>query len=351
MRWTVSTAVGVLLLAASDAHSFEAADDLPYGIFQAERPITRRHRGDWEPPDSVIFTFEQSWSEELAAMVGIASAETHVRLLVDPRMATGDDAHAWMRAHSLPAKDIGIIFAELDTPWVRDYGPLQVFDRKEAVWLDPIYGGQRPLDDVVPLTLSLELDQKLEALPIRFDGGAIMSNGAGLCASTHEFVEMSGASIDEALLEQLGCPVMVLLPALVGERTHHVDMFAQFLALDVVAVAQVDPKQSPLDAARMDAAAAALIDAASRLGFKLDVVRVPLPYLGHGEYRTYLNGLPLQNTYLAPSYSDVDAAIERRAFEALSRAMPRMNVVGVPADPMIRVLGALHCVSLGLSVF
>src|SRR5262245_64107535 len=127
-------------------------------------------------------------------------------------------------------------------------------------------------------------------------------------------------------------------------------MFAQFLALDVVAVAEVDPKQSPLDAKRMDVAASALIEAAMRLGMKLDVVRVPLPYLGDGEYRTYLNGLPLQNTYLAPSYSDVDRPVEERAFEALSRAMPKMNVVAVPADPMIRVLGALHCVSLGLTV-
>jgi agmatine/peptidylarginine deiminase len=137
------------------------------------------------------------------------------------------------------------------------------------------------------------------------------------------------------------------VPALSQDETMHADMFAQFLGPNVVAVGEIDPLASGPDAERLDITARAL----ERVGRgELTVVRVPLPYLGLGEYRTYLNGLHLQRRFLVPSYRDVPAEVEAQAFAALSRAMPNLEIQPVPADDMIRLAGALHCVSLGLTL-
>lgn len=184
--------------------------------------------------------------------------------------------------------------------------------------------------------------------------GALISDGRGLCATTNEYLAENGVEIEREetrreLMAQLGCDRLAVVPALLDEPTRHIDMFAQFLGPERVAVASLLGRNSLENAERMSAVVAALEDAASRAGDPLEIVRVPGLYLGTGQYRTYLNGLKLQSTFLAPSYSDVPAELETRALSIMSAAMPSSIVVPIAADEMIRHLGAVHCASLGVT--
>ena len=191
---------------------------------------------------------------------------------------------------------------------------------------------------------------ELEGLSIGLDGGALISDGHGLCASTQEYFQWEGIDLGDEdlrrqLLAQLGCATLVLVPTLIREPTRHIDMIAQFLAPDRVAVAQID---DPIDGPRLDVATERLVAAARARGVELQVVRVPMVAADDGEYRSYVNSLRLRRTLLVPTYLDVPPATELDAYEALSSALPEVTLVPVAADEMIRLRGALHCVSLGL---
>ena len=79
------------------------------------------------------------------------------------------------------------------------------------------------------------------------------------------------------------------------------------------------------------------------------VTRVPMARLGEHDYRTYLNGVRVGGFFVAPSYEDVPEELERAAYQALAAAMPEVAIEPVQADEMIRLGGALHCTTLGLS--
>jgi agmatine/peptidylarginine deiminase len=151
-------------------------------------------------------------------------------------------------------------------------------------------------------------------------------------------------------LSGLGCSTLVLVPALAHEETHHIDMLAQFLSADMIAIASVDATDSPEDAVRMDVAARGFLEAAEVAGMDLRLVSVPLPYLGAREYRTYLNDVRLDTQLMVPAYSDVPAEVEQDAYAILSRSLPDVGIVPIPADEMIRLAGSLHCMAVGMGL-
>ena len=330
----------------------------PARIFAAPGPDGgRRLRGDFEPPEAFVVAFTEQWSEPLADLIAIASAEAEVYLLADPAQTSSARLDEWIRGAELAPGSVHVEWMPLDSAWVRDYGPVEVRDPDgQAVWLDAHYPRTRPHDDAVPERLGRDLGATVEPVAATIQGGAVISNGQGVCAMTLEYVAEAGIDLAEdagskdAFFGRLGCRVFAVVPGLADDQTHHADMFAQFLAPDVVAIAQVVGVRSLDDEARMDEAARGLVTAAARLGQKLRVVRVPLDYEGDGKYRTYLNGVHLSGQFVVPSYADVPADVESLARARLSAAMPGTQVISVPASEVIDFQGSLHCISLELSL-
>ena len=239
-----------------------AIDALEPIILRPSEAPTRRLRGDFEVPDLLLLTYSQEWESVLDVVAARAPPETGLLLLLEQ----GDDPNEIRDELESKGLDVRVqIFpAELDSPWVRDYGPLQVTDRNGGlIWLDAFYDGGRNGDDALPRQLSQVFDVPLEPVPERLDGGALISNGAGLCAATLEIfdraeIDHSDRTWTDALLKQLGCRALVLVPALLDDATKHIDMYAQFTSPNVVMVASFDPRTSEDDAERMDAAAEGL---------------------------------------------------------------------------------------------
>jgi YjbE family integral membrane protein len=342
---------------AASAGPGSGDSDLPYRIYVTSEPGEgRRQRGDWESPDALLVAYTGHWPDSLADLISTAMTETKIILLADPFGLPGGELAEWSASHGLDLGNIDIVWTELDSPWVRDYGPLQLADAAgDPVWLDADYSVSRPNDDVVSMPLSAVARVPVERFDVGLDGGAIISNGEGLCGSTVEYfdkyrIPMEEDAFREWFLSKIGCRTLVLVPALAHEDTHHIDMFAQFLSPGVVALGDFDADAMPEDARRMAWVAEAFRIAAERVGLQLSIARVVLPYLIDGGYRPYLNGLRLPTQFVVPSYGDVPAVTEEAAYEALSRALPGACIVPVVADEMIRLDGAIHCMSLGLSL-
>lgn len=319
----------------------------------ANLDVARTLVGDWEPPQAVVMVYTDGWHRTLAKMLDAVSARVPVWMLLEHGTSADSADHA-LRGFDLAhpgrvvATDVWV-----DSVWARDYGPLQVREQDAGlIWLDSPYDDERPLDDDVPSHLERWAATEIERIVYSLDGGAIASNGDRLCVSTIEYFldnDIDWRDEDELdpLLSQIGCQTMVLVPALVGEETRHVDVFLQFVEPDVVVVSSYDRERDPDDAARTDAAAMAVQKAAQRLGKELTVVRVPAPSPRGRDYPTYVNFLRLSDVALVPSYAE-GGALETAAFDALQDAMPGVELLAIPADEPVDFGGAVHCLTWGL---
>jgi agmatine/peptidylarginine deiminase len=304
-------------------------------------------RGDYEPPEVLVVVYDTDWVAPLEQIVQVARQEVSVLVmgmeLDDPQLVAD-----WARQVGAP-----LLPFVVDTPWVRDFAP---FQRKlpggDVLWLDFSYSPQRARDDVFPAFLAQTLNVTHAPSVIPLDGGAVVSNGEGVCAITERslretLVDLDAAEARELLLEELGCRDLAVVPALAEEETGHVDMFVQFTRHDRAVVASIDPIAEPQAAAVFEETTARLKRAAEVLGLALEIERVPM-VIREGRFFSYINGTRLPASYLVPSYVSVDPWIELEAHAALARSMPGVKLVPVGADRMIDRAGAIHCLTSGV---
>ena len=325
-------------------------------ILQIEPFDGRTLRGDWESADQVFMVYTEGWRRPLDAIAReVLASGTPLGIVLE----TGNrrkPLERWVaELTELYGDKVDFFDTVVDTPWIRDWGPVQVSVEAGALWLDTSYeDDDRLRDDLAPQLFAHRYGSELAELDWAIDGGAFISNGRGLCVLTREYLDNEMLYYDDAgemdaLLGELGCRVVALVPTLVGEATKHADMIAQFVSPTRVMVAQIDPALDLEDSLRLDAVVLGLHRAAELLEFDLEVVRVPTPAIEpSGAPRTYVNGLRLRDRYLMPSYPELGEAMEREAQAAIRRALGSVTVVPVVVSEMIHSGGAIHCAALGV---
>lgn len=324
-----------------------AIDGFPAAVVDSN-PMVRVLRGDFEPPDTLILAYEEEWLPAVEQMVHAAHGQARVLLLVQPNQT--HTSHL-LRLISLP--QVEILRRKTDSPWVRDYGPLQTYELEVGpVWLDFAYGWDRPLDDAMPAALSKLLRARLEAPSFALDGGAVVSNGEGLCAITRTSLIDAGFGefeLDglETFLASLGCRATAILPTIPQESTGHADVIAQFLAPNLAMVAWTDPETDRELSQAFDQSADALATAAELGEYSLQVVRIPITASGETFY-SYVNAARLRSRLLVPRFNDVPEELELSAYATLEAALPDVALYPIDADTMVQLGGAVHCVTLGL---
>jgi agmatine deiminase len=319
----------------------------------AAGPVTRRLVGDHEPAEAFVLTLAAGWPHTYEALLDALAAHGPVDVLVQTGAGMRAVRHFVDALRPATRARLRLVPGVVDSPWVRDYGPLQVRDASgDMLWLDAEYE-DRPRDDAVPARLAARWSVPLEALPVSLDGGAIASDGRGHCVSTLEVLVAHGIdrfdpTFSERLLPALGCVSVLLVHALQGEDTGHVDMFLQFLDATTVAVSSIDADLDPDQAATLDGVVEAVLAFANRRGLPWQVVRVPMGMDLGGDLFPYVNGFRLPGTFLMPSYHDVPTATENEAAASLAGGMPGVAIVRIPAAEMADLGGALHCAVAGV---
>lgn len=308
----------------------------------------RRLRGDYEPIDLLLLSHEPSWEATMRAIIDAVGEQVAVQVMVEDPDVEAAEFVRWSQDRCVEVSTF-----PYDTPWIRDYGPIQLFDHEEPIWLDFGYDPERWQDDALPWSLAAAYGVKMDIESAQLEGGAVVSNGQGVCAISDRSLSETGLPIDDpAVVERfaarLGCRAMAILPALPEEQTGHADVTVQFLAQEVVAVATMDPKKAPLEAELLDHAAALIVEAGSRIDQRFKVLRMPMS-AQRDSYFTYLNGTRVGDLFLVPSYGAVRIDEQQAAYELLQSAMPDVHVIPIPADSMVDLGGAIHCITLGLN--
>lgn len=312
------------------------------------RPLDRVLRGDFEPPDTLVVAYEEDWVDSLEQIVAAAQGQANVLLLAAPAQKG-----AW-RFRRLAAKPhVEVLTNALDSPWVRDYGPLQTYEFSAGpLWLDFNYAWDRPLDDKVPGALSHLFNARVEAPSFELDGGAVVSNGNGLCAVTRTSMIDAGftdpvADDLETFLASLGCHSTAILPTIPDESTGHADVVAQFLTPDLAMVAWLDPTENAAISLALDQSAETIETAAELGDYPLQIVRIPIRTSGD-TFFSYVNSTRLRSRLLVPRFNEMPEELEQGAYATLETALPDVAVVAIDADVMVHLGGAIHCVTLGL---
>lgn len=299
--------------------------------------------------------------------VAVAAAARSVVLV----LASNDDEEQILLDHlAKPAPcrsrrhPIHVVQVPHDTHWTRDYGPITLLDsERNPVMLDFEYAGvgtttadDRAQDELVPFFLADLLDTPCVRVPLLVDGGNLLTNGAGVGATTSALLEENRefGRKDAATVRQLqgvlGLRELVILEPLEEEPTRHVDMFVTFTGRRDVVVARVDPRRDPINAARLDENARVLANVRTAHG-PLRVIRIPMPRMSDGLWRSYTNVIYLNGAVLVPSYRDVAPAVEREVHAAYRRLLPGWEVVPVDCTALITGGGALRCISMAIPWF
>jgi len=239
--------------------------------------------------------------------------------------------------------------------WVRDYGPGFVYrEDGDLLILDAQYFWQdRPDDDRMPTELAGLLRVPVRHVPWRVEGGNILSNGQGLCITTHALLHRNGVPLSEAgriadmLHEYYGFEQCVFLRGLLSEHTGHVDMFATFLAPDLIAVGQYDPAVDPVNSDVLDENAAVLAATMTRSG-PLRVVRIPMPSNRGSIWRTYTNVLFAGRRLIVPVYPPCDPERQAQAIKIFRTYLPDHEIIEINANEMIQRRGALRCATIAI---
>ena len=302
-----------------------------------------------EMPESHRATIEHILAaavEEVSvvALVNNENQKTHIEELI--------------RSRNLPADRIKILRRSLHSMWIRDYGPSFVHQRDNgrAVVADADYSAiadkERWLDDEFPIVLSRILGVERVSVPLRLEGGNLLTNGDGLCVTTGVLIDRNKSrsyaleDIGALLREFFGFNQWIYLEPLDNEPSGHVDMFVTILAEDLVLVGEISPYADFVNAERLNEWAQILSETTTSRGNKLRVERIPVPPRSGENWRSYNNVIILNRTILVPTFSDVDPALQQQALSTYERLMPGWKIIEIPADSLVPYRGLLRCISL-----
>lgn len=261
-----------------------------------------------------------------------------------------------------------IIFREMPTndTWARDHGGITVFDNQQPVIYDFVFNGwgmkfAANHDNLITRRLSASETfapdiEVLNMQPFVLEGGSIESDGEGTLLTTVECLSsvnrneyLNQQQLEYHLKELFGAEQILWIENgyLAGDDTDsHIDTLARFCDANTIAYVQCsdedDEHYSELQAMEEELKAFKTL---AGNPYRL----IPLPMADKvifNEERlpaTYANFLIINDAVLLPFYQSEKDEIAK---EALKKAFPEREIVGIDCLPLIKQHGSLHCVTI-----
>jgi agmatine deiminase len=249
---------------------------------------------------------------------------------------------------------VEVLELPIDDSWLRDSGPIYVFDGGERLALHfrfNAWGGKFSpwdRDAAVGGLAAAALGDRVKELGFVLEGGSVLSDGNGVLLTTGQCLlnpnrnpSMSAEQIGQALIEAFGLRWIIWLgKGLVEDRDTdgHVDLIAAFLAPGRVLLQTVPPDN--VNYSRCADNRARLEEAG------IEVVEMPfLPYVevaGEQVAAGYLNLYVCNGAVIVPV---TGAATDEQALAIIGAAYPGREVVPVPGAVLAYGGGGPHCIT------
>lgn len=342
-------------------------------VLETPAALGYRMPAEWEPHTATWLAWPHNcdtWPNQLEEvqaiylqMITALQGQEAVNLLVnDTPMAS--QVSQLLSAHGLHTDTITLYHCHTADAWLRDSGPIFLTPASGMAqslalvdWRFNAWGNKYPemlADDDLPRQIADLLGLPSFRPGIVLEGGSIDVNGRGSCLVTEQCLlhptrnpQMGRVDLERALYDYLGVRHVIWLgQGIVGDDTDgHIDDIARFVnPTTVVCALTEDPH---------DANYAVLQDNYRRLqtatdqdGRPLQVIPLPLPGLvGTSEEplpASYANFYIVNGAVLVPIY---DHPQDQVALAVLQDVFADRRVIGIPCEPLVWGLGAMHCIT------
>lgn len=312
--------------------------------------------GEFEHQDSLAFGCGQLVTNYPQTFVDFVSL-LHERLplfgVADPTVIRLGEI--LLGTAGLPKDAVTFLPLKTSSVWLRDYSPVSAVDRKgNRVLLKFRHDHMKNRDDIGAYDVLRRHFRSLgREVGIFLEGGNLISNGAGLSISSKTIIRQNSGSLDldgiaRILDKECGIAQWACATPLNGERTGHIDMLATFLTPNLLAVAECDPREDPNNISILNDLATAFEGLVTGAG-KMRVVRVPMPFSGSGNYRSYNNVVFANGQLIVPIYPGLDPKLDRKVLAMYSEWLPGVNVKGIDCEELSLKGGSLHCMTRNIS--
>lgn len=302
---------------------------------------------------------DYTWAQELSKKI---ISHTHTKMPLHLLANNEQDyyeAIRWMESRDIPYDKIRFSFEPLDSPWLRDMGPIAArTGQNQPVWIDShvVRDGMKQWveNDELPRILNRNWETIRLRCPLSIEGGAIATNGNGITVCSTKLLEVneqfgfSKEQIETTIRQFTGASDVIYLEPLADELNRHLDMFLTFTDTSTVVVADY-PDQSLENARLLDGHA----DTLSKLtvnGRPLRVVRVPMPPDPKRQFLTYTNVIFANGVLLVPSWATATPQLEQEVVEIYQNLLPDWEIILVDCSALADRGGALHCFTSNLGL-
>ncbi|MFT5251778.1 MAG: agmatine deiminase [Flavobacteriales bacterium] len=336
----------------------------------------RRFPAEWEKQQGILLCFPHNgndWPGKYEAIQWafvefikkVSLYETVFLVVADEKLK--EKVSDMLERAKVDLKMVSFIIQKTNRSWMRDSGPIVIYNGKEREALNFNFNGwakykNYQLDKNVPATVASSLNLPLTPVmykgkPVIVEGGAIDSNGRGTLLTSEECLLHPDIQVrnpgftkedyEAVFKEYLGITNVIWLgDGIEGDDTHgHIDDLCRFVNEDtIVTIVETNPE---------DKNYAPLQDNLKRLqNSKLEngkapvIVALPMPKrLDFEDLRlpaSYANFLILNKCILMPTFNDAN---DRVALNILAACFLDREIIGISAIDLIWGFGTLHCLS------
>ena len=284
----------------------------------------------------------------------------------EPVLVVADPGDASEAAKQCGA-GVDVVALPIDDAWLRDSGPLIVFDvagaRTGMCFAFNAYGGRFvPYDSDASIAERVLGHLRIDVMrsPLVLEGGSIAVDGEGTLIATEQCLLNANrnpgwtrAEIEAELRERLGAERIIWLRwgRIEDEHTDgHVDVVCMFVRPGVVVVQGCDDTSNP-NYARLAANLRVLRESTDALGRNFEIIELPMQPLvlvsGRSVLVSNVNSYVCNGAVIVPV---ADAESGDGVLEIIRRAMPDRDVVGVRAQMIGFGGGGIHCVTQQIPV-
>jgi agmatine/peptidylarginine deiminase len=328
---------------------------------------------EWEAQSAVLLAWphaDTDWAERLEQVeqtyAALISAITRFQDAVVCVANAAVQARAQQLLDAAGADTRRLRFVEIayDDTWLRDSGPITLFDGKHFQLTDFRFTGwggkfEASRDDQLVQGLirhGLFVPAAHRRIDWALEGGGIESDGRGTILTTWKCLHQRHPQLERAAMEQVlrnsleATRILWLEHGyLEGDDTDaHIDTLARFAPRDAIVYQDCDDADD-VHYAELNAMAQELAALRTTEGqpYRLHALPWAQP-IRDGERRlaaSYANYLIINGAVLIPAYGD---AADDEAARVIGAAHPGRAIVQVPCRPLIWQNGSLHCVTMQL---
>lgn len=337
--------------------------------------MTLRMPAEWEKQQAIWLAWphnKEDWPGKFEAikwvyveLIKYLTQGVRVRLLVEDAVERQKAVDILTISH-IDLSQVDLIIAPTDRSWLRDSGPVFVYNGTQRTLLDWRFNAWAKYnnwqsDDKVPEWVKKFLDlpsvqPEHKGRRVVLEGGSIEVNGKGTLITTEECLlsdiqcrnpGFSREDYEQIFVRYLGISHVIWLGnGIEGDDTHgHIDDLARFVNA-TTAVTVIETDKNERNYAPLHDNLKRLKAACDQDGKKLDIIELPMPkknlFDGQILPASYANFLISNNTVLVPTFNDPN---DRIALDLLAGVFPKHNVVGIYCGDFILGLGTIHCAS------